>query len=156
MSDEEKKDFYTIVKDIANSSTIINDLRILVNAMSDNSSLEYDFNFIGDNWRTKVGVSWLSVVINDTGFQPYISKCLLDGANTGEVVYIYALLEFNTENSIKTLKTFIKNQNEVSYVGYAEVALSMLNNEIDTANEDFIFFQELQEEMKVIRKFISE
>lgn len=155
MSDEEKKDFYTIVKDIANSSTIINDLKILVNAMNK--------SFIGDNWRTKVGVSWLSIVINNTDFQSYISQCLAEGGTHGSVVYIYALLEFNNENSIKALKNSIENdlneklyEDEISNVSYAEVALSMLNNEVDTTDEDFIFFQELQEEMKAIRKFIFE
>ncbi|WP_375558716.1 DUF6000 family protein [Bernardetia sp. OM2101] len=114
-------------------------------------------------WRTKVGVSWFSVVINATEFQSYISDCLLKGGATiGRMVYMYALLEFNNENSIQTLEKFIENnlnkklnQCELSDVGYAEVVLSILNNEVDATDEAFIFFQELQDEMRVIRKFIS-
>lgn len=155
MDEEEETEFLKTLEKTVNRPNLRSEVRLFFDRF------EID-NFELNNWRIKVVMSWLSVVFDWKEFQPDIASFITKHNNLGNSIYLYAMLEFNNEQSIKSIKKFIDEKVESSKVDdshgdihFAEQILLMLQEDANSNQDITEYLLELKKSMLKIRKRLS-
>ncbi|WP_338766605.1 hypothetical protein WAF17_04145 [Bernardetia sp. ABR2-2B] len=150
MDEEEEAEFFNTLEKIVNRPNLKDEVRLLFES------------FEIDNWRIRIVLSWLSAVFDWKEFQPDIASFITKHSRMGNSVYLYVMLEFNNEQSIKSMKKFIDEKAEnvkvddpYGDVHFAEQILLLLQEDINSNKNITEYLLDLKKSMLKIRRKLN-